>query len=195
MVLHANFISCQVSFVPRCFYKSTLVVCAVARTVSRFVLFFFFLFWFHTLASKVHFRYSEGQTVYWSIMTADDSIKCRCVNSGTTGQVGGFQNRGVCLQEFPSFLPYPLPALLLAPFFPRSLTLAPRSLLLNRTETLAPFFPRSLTLVPRSLLLNRTETLATQAILWVKLCCGISLRICMESSVSKLFIKRCIWLN
>ena len=31
----------------------------------------------------------------------------------------------------------PLPALLLAPFFARSLTLVPRSLLLNRTETLA----------------------------------------------------------
>ena len=28
---------------------------------------------------------------------------------------------------------------------------------------LAPFFARSLTLVPRSLFLNRTETLATQA--------------------------------
>ena len=28
---------------------------------------------------------------------------------------------------------------------------------------LAPFFARSLTLVPRSLLINRTETLATQA--------------------------------
>ena len=68
-------------------------------------------------------------------MTADDSIKCRCVNSGMTGQVGGFQNRGVCLQAFPSFLPHPLPALLLAPFFARSLTLVPRSLLLNRTET------------------------------------------------------------
>ena len=70
-------------------------------------------------------------------MTADDSIKCLCVNSGMTGQVGGFQNRGVCLQAFPSFLPHPLPALLLAPFFARSLTLVPRSLLLNRTETLA----------------------------------------------------------
>ena len=54
-----------------------------------------------------------------------------------TVQVGGFQNRGVCLQAFPSFLPHPLPALLLAPFFARSLTLVPRSLLLNRTETLA----------------------------------------------------------
>ena len=35
------------------------------------------------------------------------------------------------------FLPQPLPALLLAPFFARSLTLVPRSLLLNRTERLA----------------------------------------------------------
>ena len=70
-------------------------------------------------------------------MTADDSIKCRCANSGITGQVGGFQNPGVCLQEFPSFFPDPLPALLLAPLFARSLTLVPRSLNLNRTETLA----------------------------------------------------------
>ena len=29
-------------------------------------------------------------------MTADDSIKYRCVNSGMTDQVGGFQSRGVC---------------------------------------------------------------------------------------------------
>ena len=43
-------------------------------------------------------------------------------NSGMTGQVGDFQNPGVCLQAFPSFLPHPLPALLLAPFFARSLT-------------------------------------------------------------------------
>ena len=94
-------------------------------------------FWFHTPASKVHFRSTEGQTFYWSIMTAVDSIKCQCVNSGMTGQVGGFQNRGVCQQAFPSFLPQPLPALLLAPFFARSLSLVPHSLLLNRTQTLA----------------------------------------------------------
>ena len=37
----------------------------------------------------------------------------------------------------PSFLPHPLPVLLLAPCFARSFTLFPRSLLLNRTETLA----------------------------------------------------------
>ena len=35
------------------------------------------------------------------------------------------------------FLPHLLPVLLLAPFFARSFTLVPRSLLLNRTETLA----------------------------------------------------------
>ena len=70
-------------------------------------------------------------------MTVDDSIKCRFANSGVTDQVGGFQNPGVCLQAFPSFLPHPLPALLLAPLFSRSLTLVPRSFLLNRTETLA----------------------------------------------------------
>ena len=70
-------------------------------------------------------------------MTADDSIKCLCPNSGMTGQVGGFQNPRVCLQVFPSFLPHPLPALLLTPFFARCLTLVPHSLPLNRTETLA----------------------------------------------------------
>ena len=37
----------------------------------------------------------------------------------------------------PSFLPHPLPALLPAPLFSWSLTLVPRSFLLNRTETLA----------------------------------------------------------
>ena len=42
------------------------------------------------------------------------------------GQVGGFQNPGVCLQAFPSFLPLPLSAL-----FWRG-----NSLLLNPTETL-----------------------------------------------------------
>ena len=87
-------------------------------------------------SSEVHFRSTESQTfyqsgahhrlLYQSIMTADDSIKCRCANSGMTGQVGGFQNPGDCLQAFPSFLPHPLPALLLAPFFERSLIQNPR---------------------------------------------------------------------
>ena len=88
--------------------------------------------------SGVHFRSNESQTFHRSIMTADDSIKCRCANSGMTGQVGGFQNPGVCLQAFPSLVSSPpLLALLLAPFFARSLTLVSRSLFLNRTETLA----------------------------------------------------------
>ena len=93
-------------------------------------------FGFTYASSEVHFRSTESQTFYWSIMTADDSIKRRCGNSGMTGQVGGFQNPRVCLQAFPSFLPQPLPALLLTPFFARSLSLVPRSLLLNRKETL-----------------------------------------------------------
>ena len=70
-------------------------------------------------------------------MTADDSIECQCTNSGMTGQVGGFQNPGVCLQAFPSFPPHPLPVLLLAPFFAQQLTLIPHSLLKDKTETLA----------------------------------------------------------
>ena len=72
---------------------------------------------------KFIFRSTEGQTFYWSLMTVDDSIKYPCANSGMTGQVAGFQNPGVCLQGFPSFLPHPLPALLLAPLFTRSLIL------------------------------------------------------------------------
>ena len=94
-------------------------------------------FGFTYASSQVHLRYTKSQTFYWSIMTADDSINYRCANSGTIGQVGGFQIPAVCLQAFPSFLPHPLPALFLAPFFVWSLTLVPRSLLLNRTETLA----------------------------------------------------------
>ena len=39
--------------------------------------------------------------------------------------------------KVPSFLPLLFPALLLAPFFARSLILVPRSLLQNCTETLA----------------------------------------------------------
>ena len=49
-------------------------------------------------------------------------------------EVRGGEGKG---RKFPSFLPHPLPALLLRPFFARSLTIFPRSLLLNRTETLA----------------------------------------------------------
>ena len=92
------------------------------------------LIWF-THASS--FLFHEGQLFYWSIMTAVDSIKCRCAHSGMTSQVGGFQNPGVCLQAFPSFLPHSLSTLFLVPFFAQSVTLVSCSLLLNRTETLA----------------------------------------------------------
>ena len=48
-------------------------------------------------SSKVHFRFTEGQTFYWSVMRADDSIKCRCANLGITGQVAVFKIPGfVC---------------------------------------------------------------------------------------------------
>ena len=40
-------------------------------------------------------------------------------------------------EDFLPFFPNPLPTLLIAPFSAWSLTLVPRSLLLNRTETLA----------------------------------------------------------
>ena len=48
-----------------------------------------------------------------------------------------FENLRSPANAAPSFLPHPLPALLLAPLFSWSLTLVPRSFLLNRTETLA----------------------------------------------------------
>ena len=41
------------------------------------------------------------------------------------------------MEREPTFLSIPLPSLLLAPFFARSLTLLPRSLLRNSTEKLA----------------------------------------------------------
>ena len=48
-------------------------------------------------------------------------------------KVGGGGGEG----RIPSFLPHPLPALLVEQFFARSLTLVLRSLLLNHTEMLA----------------------------------------------------------
>ena len=82
-------------------------------------------------SSEVHFRSTESQTFYRSIMTADDSINCRCANSGMTGQVGGFKIAGFLCKRFLPFFPTPSPL-----FFGRSLTLFPRSLLLNCMKTL-----------------------------------------------------------
>ena len=92
----------------------------------------------HTQASsEVHFRSTESQAFYWSIMTADDSIKCRCANSGMTGQVGGFQNPGVLCERFLPFVPTPSQLFYWRHFSRGLKTLVPCSLLLNRTETLA----------------------------------------------------------
>ena len=60
------------------------------------------------VSSKVHLRSTEGKKFYCSIMKPDVSIKGRCTHSDMTGEVGGFQTPGVCLQAFPSFLPYPV---------------------------------------------------------------------------------------
>ena len=148
-VLHANFISHWVSFVLRCFYKSNSSCLCRGENSELFCLVelwpctaYALIVWIHWdfninavhasqntknnfgfthASSKVHFCSTEAQTFYWSILTADDSIKCRCANSSMTGQMGGFQNPGVCLQEFRSFHPHPLPTLLLVPFFVRSL--------------------------------------------------------------------------
>ena len=147
-VLHVNFISCRVSFVLRWFYKinSSCLCCgenskwfclaelwpctawtdhldslrltlmpSTRTKIQKIIL----VSQSHA-SSKVHLCFTEGQTFYWSILTADDSIKW-CANSSTTGQVGGFQNPGVCLQAFPSFLAHPLSTLSLAPFFVRPL--------------------------------------------------------------------------
>ena len=80
-------------------------------------------------SSEVHFRSTESQTFYRSIMTADDSIKCWCANSGMTGQVGGFKIAG--LSASISFLSSPPP--------PRSFTCAIfRAVFDSRSSFFAP---------------------------------------------------------
>ena len=76
-------------------------------------------------------------------MTADDSMKSQCAQSGMKGQVGSFQNQGVCLQAFPSF-PSPTPSLfLLSPHFRAGKTPKP------------PFFAFSSLFASRKRLLRR----------------------------------------
>ena len=129
LVLYAN---CRVSC-----YKSTLVVGAVARTVSRFVQLSFDLHWSFgfiedfTINAVQAFQNTKKKYLGFThaplkFITAPRKDKhfigqssqlMTASNSGMRSQVGGFQNQGVCLQAFPSFLPHPLPAVLLAPFF------------------------------------------------------------------------------
>ena len=103
----------------------------------------------------------------WSIQQAmqDDSIRTARINPAfipvtglkfSCGKISSLRSKSFRLVSEPkkktrngifgfdcarnetrAFLPHPLPALLLAPFFARSLTLVPRSLLLIRTEALA----------------------------------------------------------
>ena len=93
-------------------------------------------------------------------MTADDSM---------TGQGGGFQNPGICLQAFPSF-PSPSPHfhfLALVSF-------------LARSKLRIPF-------LGLYLLRNRTETLATQAIKTV----GSHLNACAKFIISHMRLGCC----
>lgn len=92
------------------------------------------MFWFHTCPLKFTSALWKAKHFIGQFMTDDDSIKSGCAHSGMTGQVHGFKNLKVCLQAFPSFLPHSLLTLLLAPFFVRSLTRIPCSLLQNCTE-------------------------------------------------------------
>ena len=88
-------------------------------------------FGFTYASSEVHFRSTESQTFYRSIMTVDESIKCRCTNSGMTGHVGWFsKSRG--LSASVTFLSSPPPsrsftcAIFRTVFDSRSLFFAPK---------------------------------------------------------------------
>ena len=76
---------------------------------------------------SVWFRSKEIPRKGLSVLTAREMKRERKKERGGGGREG----------RKPSFLPHPLPALLLAPFFSGSLILVPRSFLLNRTETFA----------------------------------------------------------
>ena len=91
-------------------------------------------FRFTYASSEVHFRSTESQTFYWSIMTADDSIKimsvCELRHDRPSGQFS--KSRG--LSASVSFLSSPPPpGSFTYAIFERSLTIIPRSLLLNCT--------------------------------------------------------------
>ena len=94
------------------------------------------LFWFHTrlLSSfPLHGRTKILLVNYDSCWQRQMSVR-ELRHGRPSGRFS--ESRG--LSASVSFLSSPpLPALLLAPFFARSLTLVPHSLLLNRTETLA----------------------------------------------------------
>ena len=70
------------------------------------------LFWFHTRV-----LYSAPRRPIILLVNYDSCWQHQMsVRSGMTGQAGGFQNPGVCLQAFPSFLPRPSPLFYLRHF-------------------------------------------------------------------------------
>ena len=78
-------------------------------------------------------NYFIGQL--WQLLTASNVGAC---TQAWQAKWAVFKILGfVCKRFLPFFHPHPLSALLLVPLFARSLTLIPRSLFLNRTETLA----------------------------------------------------------
>ena len=86
-------------------------------------------FGFTYASSEIHFRSTESQTFYWSIMRADDSIKCRYANSGKTGKWAVFNIPG--LSASVSFLS--------SPPSPRSFTYAVfRAIFDSRSSFFAP---------------------------------------------------------
>ena len=94
-------------------------------------------FGFTHASSKNHFRSTEDHTFYWSIMTADDIIKYVGGRTQTwQAKWAVFKILGFDCKRFLPLSP-PLPRSFTCAIFARCLTLVPRSLLLNRTETLA----------------------------------------------------------
>ena len=92
------------------------------------------LFWFHTRV-----LYSAPRKPIISLVNYDSCWQHQMsVRSLRHDRPSGRFSKSRGLSASVSFLSSPpLPALLLAPFFARSLTLVPRSLFLHRTETLA----------------------------------------------------------
>ena len=83
---------------------------------------------------KVHFHCTEDQTfslVNWSIY---NSIKCRRMHPGMKGQVGSFQNPGVCMEALPFFFHNPSPL-----FYSRHFSQGLRGCLHEKTHTSASF--------------------------------------------------------
>ena len=69
--------------------------------------------------------------------TAQGSVAQRGGGGGGGGGQRSMAQGPFGRSRAPSFLPHPNPALLLEPFFARSLTLVPRYLFLHLTETLS----------------------------------------------------------